>query len=70
MWAYCFKHQKTSHCPDEDFELDCGCTIKLKDIEEHRVKRVLMVGNYLLVKKKFQPRYDLVEVDESDFGKC
>lgn len=72
MWAYCFKHKNisvTSHCPPEDFELECGCRIKAKDIDKHRVKRVMMVGNFLLIKKKFQPQYDLVEVDKDDIGK-
>jgi hypothetical protein len=71
MWVYCFKHKNisvTGHCPDEDFELECGCRIKSKDIEKHRVKRVLMVGNFLLIKEKFQPRYDLVEVNKSVIG--
>jgi hypothetical protein len=66
MWVYCFKHKnisETSHCPPEDFELSCGCRIKQEDIEKHRIKRVMMVGNFLLIKEKFQPRYDLVEVN-------
>jgi len=69
MWAYCFKHKHisvTCHAPDEDYDLDCGCKIRARDIEKHRVRRVFMVGNYLLVKKTYQPKYDLVKVSEND----